>query len=92
MKALLVHLNFCYTASVYQYNVLILGILVECHYQVNHISDEQVPDDQMILILIYLPIISMCQKSVSKIYFLVCHHRCVIELIRDVIHLIMTLY
>jgi len=56
-------------------------------------SCKQVPDDQMILILIYLPIISMCQKSVSKIYFLVCHHRCVIELIiRDVIHLIMTLY
>lgn len=58
------------------------------------ISCKQVPDDQMILIQTYLPIISVvCQKSVSKIYFSVCHHRCVIELIiRDVIHLIMTLY
>lgn len=56
-------------------------------------SCKQVRDDQRILILSYLPIISVCQKSVSKIYFSVCHHRCVIILIiRDVIHLIMTLY
>ena len=48
MKALLVHLNFCYTASVYQYNVLILGILVECHYQVNHISDDEFDDTSMV--------------------------------------------
>lgn len=56
-------------------------------------SCKQVRDDQRILILSYLLIISVCQKSVSKIYFSVCHHRCVIILIiRDVIHLIMTLY